>query len=288
MSQRTMIKAFGLKWNPFSRDIPTEAIIVSPRLENFLWRVEQLIDEGGFALITGDSGTGKSSAMRVLHDRLDQMREVNVAHIDRPQSSVADFYRELGDAFGISVAASNRWGGFRALREKWRATLEASLNRPVLLIDEAQEMSAQVLAELRILSAEHFGSRSLLTIILAGDSRLPERFRCAELAPLGSRIRTRLVLETQSIDDANQALRSLLETAGNPRLFTVGLGQALAEQTFGNFRALANLANELLVEAAKRELDVIDEKLFLDYVASRSPRSTAATRRQGRTKSKRT
>jgi type II secretory pathway predicted ATPase ExeA len=261
---------------------------VSPRLENFLWRVEQLIDEGGFALITGDSGTGKSSAMRVLHDRLDQMREVNVAHIDRPQSSVADFYRELGDAFGISVAASNRWGGFRALREKWRATLEASLTRPVLLVDEAQEMSGQVLAELRILSAEHFDSRSLLTIILAGDSRLPERFRCAELAPLGSRIRTRLVLETQSIDDANQALRSLLETAGNPRLFTAGLGQALAEQTFGNFRALANLANELLVEAAKRELDVIDEKLFLDYVASRSPRSTAATRRQGRTKSKRT
>jgi len=286
VTNRTTIKGFGLKWNPFSRDLPTEAIILTPRLENFLWRVEQLVDEGGFALITGESGTGKSSAMRVLHDRLDQMRDVQAAHIDRPQSSVADFYRELGDAFGISVASSNRWGGFRALREKWRATLEASLTRPVLLIDEAQEMSGQVLAELRILSAEHFDSRSLLTIILAGDSRLPERFRSAELAPLGSRIRTRLVLEPQSIDEATKAIRALLEKAGNLRLFTDGLMQTLAEQTFGNFRALANLGNELLVEAGKRNADVIDEALYLDYIASRSPRHASTTKRRGRRKGK--
>lgn len=284
MIKRTMLKTFGLKWNPFARDLPTEALIVGPQLENFVWRVEQLIGEGGFALVTGESGTGKSAAMRVLHDRLEQMRDVTVAHLDRPQSSVADFYRELGDAFAISVSASNRWGGFRALREKWRATLEGSLVRPVLLIDEAQEMSGQVLAELRILSAEHFDSRSLLTCVLAGDSRLPERFRSAELQPLGSRIRTRLTLEPQSAADAANAIRLLLEKAGSPRLFSDELAGTLADQCFGNFRALTNLANELLVEGARRDVDKIDERLYLEYIGARSKRPAAAAKQRRRAK----
>jgi len=282
--KRTMLKTFGLKWNPFARDLPTETLIVSPHLENFAWRVEQLIGEGGFALITGDSGTGKSAAMRVLHDRLEQMRDVTVAHLDRPQSSVADFYRELGDAFVISVTSSNRWGGFRALREKWRATFEGSLVRPVLLIDEAQEMSSQVLAELRILTAEHFDSRSLLTCVLAGDARLPDRFRSAELAPLGSRIRTRLTLEPQSVADAANAIRLLLEKAGSPKLFSDELIDTLAEQCFGNFRALTNIANELLVEGARRDVDKIDERLYLEHVADRANRPAAATKQKRRHK----
>lgn len=286
MIKRTLLKGFGLKWNPFARDLPTEALIVSARLEDFIWRVEQLVGEGGFALITGESGTGKSAATRILHDRLDQVRDVTIARIDRPQSSVADFYRELGDTFGISVASSNRWGGFRALREKWRTALEGSLVRPILLVDEAQEMSSQVLAELRILSSENFDSRSLLTCVLAGDHRLPDRFRTAELAPLGSRIRTRLTLESQSAAETAASIRALLDKAGNPRLMTEGLINTLADHCFGNFRALTNLANELLVEAARRELENLDEKLFLDYTATRFKRTNAATKkRSGRTNS---
>jgi hypothetical protein len=48
-----MLSLYGLKWNPFAPDVPTEALQVTPRLESFCWRVEQLAGEGGFALITG-------------------------------------------------------------------------------------------------------------------------------------------------------------------------------------------------------------------------------------------
>jgi type II secretory pathway predicted ATPase ExeA len=64
----------------------------------------------------------------------------------------------------------------------------------VLLIDEAQLVSADCLTELRILQSDHFDSQSLLFTILCGDGRLPERFRSAELLPLGSRIGPRLPL----------------------------------------------------------------------------------------------
>jgi type II secretory pathway predicted ATPase ExeA len=58
-----LLALYGLKWNPFSPELPTEAIYVPPRIENFCWRIEHAqIKEGGFALIHGDPGTGKSIA----------------------------------------------------------------------------------------------------------------------------------------------------------------------------------------------------------------------------------
>ena len=75
----------------------------------------------------------------------------------------------------------------------WKTHVSSSRIRPVLLIDEAQEMPGQVLAELRILASADFDATSLLTVVLSGDGRLGELLRQDYLVPLGSRIRTRLV-----------------------------------------------------------------------------------------------
>jgi hypothetical protein len=64
-----------------------------------------------------------------------------VGSINHPQSSLADFYREMGDIFAVPLRPHNRWGGFKALREVWFAHLETTRRRAVLLVDEAQEMS---------------------------------------------------------------------------------------------------------------------------------------------------
>ena len=82
--------------------------------------MEQLVQEGGFALICGESGSGKSVALRILAQRLSKLRDVVVGALERPQSKSADFYRELGDLFAVKLKPSNRWGGFRALRERWQ------------------------------------------------------------------------------------------------------------------------------------------------------------------------
>ena len=57
---RKMLALYGLKWNPFAPDVPVEALQVSRRIESFCWRAEQLVGEGGFALVTGAPGAGKS------------------------------------------------------------------------------------------------------------------------------------------------------------------------------------------------------------------------------------
>ena len=99
---KKLLALYGLKWNPFAPDVPVEALRVTPRIESFCWRVEQLAGDGGFALITGAPGTGKSVTLRILAERLTAQRDFTVGVLSRPQSRLGDFYRELGDMFGVA------------------------------------------------------------------------------------------------------------------------------------------------------------------------------------------
>lgn len=275
---KKLLALYGLKWNPFSPELPIEALHATAKVESFCWRVEQgLIREGGFALITGDPGTGKSVVLRLLAERLGQLRDLTVGAIAHPSGNLADFYREMGDLFGVELRPHNRWGGFKALRERWLAHLEGTLLRPVLLIDEAQEMNPSVLSELRLLSSMQFDSRNLLSVVFAGDARLNSKLRRDELLPLGSRIRTRLIMEYASRDELADCLNHLLTSAGNARLMTTELTATLCDHAVGNYRVLTGMAGELLATAAQRELTQLDEKLFLElYCATPSkPRKTA-------------
>ncbi len=73
-----MLALYGLKWNPFLPNVPTEALHVTTRLESFCWRVQQLAGVGGFALVSGVPGCGKSAALRILSASLATQRDVTV------------------------------------------------------------------------------------------------------------------------------------------------------------------------------------------------------------------
>ena len=262
-----LLSLYGLKWNPFAPGVPIEGLYCSPRIDAFGRRSEMYLRDGGFAMITGAPGQGKSWALRILDARLSRMRDVVVRSIEHPQSGVSDFYRELGDLFGVALTPRNRWGGFKAIREKWQAHVEATLIRPVLIIDEAQEMHEIVLNEMRLLSSRDYDSRTLLYVILAGDARLREKLKSESLLPLLSRIRTHVELEPASPTELTEVLRHLVAAAGNAQLMTPAVVTALAEHAAGNYRALTAMANELLVAAAERDARQIDEKLFFEIFA---------------------
>ena len=191
----------------------------------------------------------------------------------------------MGDVFGVHLVPHNRWAGAKALREQWQGHIDAALFRPVLVVDEAQEMPPAVLNELRLLSSARLDSHILLTTVLGGDGRLLEALRTDDLAPLGSRMRVRLVLERASPAELEECLRHALEKAGAPRLMTPELVTTLGEHAAGNYRALMNLAGELLAAGAQREARQLDEKLFLEVFAVPAPgadlaKAAAAGRRR--------
>ena len=271
MNQK-LLALYGLKWNPFTPELPVEGLHVPARLESFCRRIEAAqVREGGFALIHGEPGSGKSVAQRVLAQRLARQPDVQLATISHPQSHIADFYRELGDVFAVPLQIHNRWGGFKALRERWLAHLESCRRRPVLLIDEAQEMSVPVLSELRLMASAQFDSQPLLCVVLAGDARLLDKLRREELIPLGSRSGSRMATAPASPEELRVALDFVLGACGNAALMLAALKHTLCEHAAGNYRVLATLASELLAAGAERDLPQLDEQLYFRLFASSAP-----------------
>ena len=156
--------------------------------------------------------------------------------LTRPSASVADFYHELADLFGITLAHNNRWVGFKGLRQHWRAHLGETRLRPLLLVDEAQELAHPVLTEMRLLASTEF------------DSRIRQRLLITRCAPR----------------ELARLLDHLLEQAGNPALMTPGLKDTLVAHADGNPRALAIMADALLAAGAEHDREQLDEKLFLE------------------------
>lgn len=270
---------YGLKWNPFSPEVPVAALYRTARIDSFCQRVRHRLAEGGFMMVTGLPGVGKSTALRVLNGELSEIRDVQVGVLSRPQASLADFYRELSDLFGVALRPHNRWNCTQVLRARWQTSIEASAYRPVLLVDEAQQARQALLEELRLLCSAQLDSRLLLTVVLAGDLRLAERLRCDDLAPLASRIRVKLTLDQATPEELRECLCHAIQSAGAPKLMTDNLVATLCDHAKNNLRALMNLAGDLLDLATQRELPPpFDEQLFFD--AYPAPRAKAGGRRR--------
>jgi general secretion pathway protein A len=259
-----LMALYGLRYNPFLPAIPSDALWRPPELQEFFFRVETLVLDGGFAMISGDNGTGKSKVLQMLAGHLSQIGDVIVGVMERPQNKLGDWYRELGDLFGVSLSPANRYGGFKALRTRWHNHIRSTLFRPVILIDEAQITPTESLTELRLLASANFDSEALISAVLCGDHSLPDRFRHKDLTPLGSRVRTRLNLGPRSAEDLRLFLDHLLDSAGAPGLMAEDLKVTVITHCAGNMRILVGMCADLLASAAARERRQLDEQLYLE------------------------
>jgi type II secretory pathway predicted ATPase ExeA len=165
------------------------------------------------------------------------------------------------------------------LRERWSDHIASRRSRPILIVDEAQETLTPVFSELRTLASKDLDSKQLLSVVFAGDMRLPDRLRTSELLPLGSRIRRRLTFDYASRDELAACLDHLLAAAGNSALMTTELRATLVDHAAGNYRVLMNLCDELLTVAVDRDVATLDEKLYLDVFAQTAKPKPAQKKR---------
>jgi general secretion pathway protein A len=265
IDQDKLCQRYNLKYNPFKSDIPVIGLYKSPQTSNFIDRIDDLVMDGGFACITGEPGLGKSSIMRQISSRLKEIAEFSVVEMTRPQSSIADIYRELTDIYSLNSTHFNRFQDFKQLRAKWKSHINTTLFRSVLLIDEAQYLKTPVLDELRIMVGDDFDSKKILTIVFSGDNRFNEKLEEEALQPLRSRISVRINLNAMMPDELFNMSETLLRNAGNSALIDTKVLETVANASAGIPRAMVHSLDQLLQLAYRSDATKVDSHILFKF-----------------------
>lgn len=250
MTYRTF---FGLIKEPFGSELDLSEILKTPELISVKERFDYAVRLGAMALVTGDIGSGKSTALRYAIGQL-HPSEYNVFYITASSGSILELYRQLLTELGIDTATASRAVLTRLIKGEIQELVLGKKIKVVLIIDEASLIRLNVFTELHTICQFHQDSKPYLPVILAGQSNLIEKLMYRASQPLASRIVARSHLEGVNRDDMEHYLHHHLSIAGvKKNLFDQAATTAIQQGSGGLFRKANHLARGALIAAAKHQ-----------------------------------
>ena len=209
---------FGLKQPPFSIAPDPRYLFMSERHREALAHLLFGLDSGGgFVLLTGEIGAGKTTVCRLFLEQIPA--HCNVAYIFNPKQTVLELLRSIGDEFGIATSAAV--GAHATVKDfidplnTYLLKTHAVHQNNVLIIDEAQNLSADVLEQLRLLTNLETSERKLLQIVLIGQPELRVMLAQPELEQLAQRVIARFHLDALSRAETVDYIAHRLSVAGH-------------------------------------------------------------------------
>jgi general secretion pathway protein A len=210
---------FGLKSEPFSIAPDPRYLFMSERHREALAHLLYgLGGGGGFVLLSGEIGTGKTTVCRLFLEQIPA--NCNVAYIFNPKLTVIELLQSICEEFHIEVPARAAAPTVKDLLDPLNAFLlqaHAAGRNNVLIIDEAQNLSAEVLEQLRLLTNLETSERKLLQIILIGQPELRGMLADPKLEQLAQRVIARFHLDALSEAETGHYIEHRLEVAGLDR-----------------------------------------------------------------------
>ena len=256
---------FGLKEAPFSIAVNPRYLFMSARHREALAHLLYGVGEGGgFILLTGEVGTGKTTINRCLLDQLPD--NINLALVLNPAVSAVELLATVCDELGIVYDQGET--SLKVLTDKIHNFLlanHANKRKTVLLIDEAQHLKFDVLEQIRLLTNLETNTEKLLQIILVGQPELQQLLARPELRQLSQRITARYQLKPLNLEETDAYIRHRLQIAGFPagqELFPVRVVKRLYEASQGVPRLINVLCDRILLGAYGQNKNRIDESLF--------------------------
>jgi general secretion pathway protein A len=250
---------FGLQEKPFAITPDPRYLYLSERHTEALAHLAYGISEaGGFIQLTGEVGTGKTTVLRSLLQQLPP--HCDVALILNPRVTPAEFLLAICDELHVQVPEGAA-GSVKALVDVLTHFLldaHGRNRRIVLMVDEAQNLDADVLEQVRLLTNLETATQKLLQIILIGQPELREVLARPELRQLAQRITGRYHLEALRKSETIAYLRHRARVAGATRdLFTAGAQRELHRLSGGVPRIINVIADRALLGAYTREEPVV-------------------------------
>jgi len=242
-------KHFALTHYPFEHSLEPEDLFTSDTLLETRARLEHLLELRGIGLITGEAGSGKTTACRQvagsLHPGL-----YRVFYVPLSTGNVMDMYKSIAWELGLPTER-NRAAAFRQIRTEISRLTQEAKHQPVLIIDEAHHLRNEVLEDLRLLTNYAMDSDNRLCLLLVGLTELRRRLAMAVHESLAQRIVVRHHLGGLSRTELPEYLTHRLRLAGSELpLFEPAAIEALFQATYGMPRKVNRLAHYALTSAA--------------------------------------
>jgi general secretion pathway protein A len=210
---------FGLGQEPFSIAPDPRYLYMSERHREALAHLLYGLGAGGgFVLLSGEIGTGKTTVCRLFLEQIPA--DCNVAYIFNPKLTVIELLQSICDEFHIAVAPGDHPPTVKDYLDPLNEFLlrqHAGGRNNVLIIDEAQNLSAEVLEQLRLLTNLETSERKLLQIILIGQPELRAMLARPELEQLAQRVIARFHLDAMTAPETAEYIQHRLEVAGLAR-----------------------------------------------------------------------
>ncbi len=273
---------FGLHQAPFSIAPDPRYLFMSERhreaLAHLLYGVS---GGGGFVVLTGEIGAGKTTVCRCFLEQIP--RRCNVAYIFNPRLTVPELLHTVCTEFGVQCPPAHEAQANKvmvdALNDYLLRTHAVGQNN-VLIIDEAQNLSAEVLEQLRLLTNLETAERKLLQIILIGQPELRDMLARPDMEQLAQRVIARYHLDALSPSETRDYIQHRLMVAGYRReaIFDEKAAQRVHQLTRGVPRRINLLCDRTLLGAYALNRSAVDVRM-VDKAAGEVFESGAAPRR---------
>ncbi len=242
-------KYFGFNRHPFTKEVSHEDLFTANGNKELESRLAHLIEMRGIGMVTGDSGSGKSTACRKLVSTL-HAASYRVIYVPNSTGNVMDLYKSIAWELGLSSERS-RAALFRQIRGEVSRLVGEAKCRPILLVDDAHHLRADVLEDLRLLTNYQMDSENRLCLLLVGQPELRRRLTMSVYEALSQRIVVRYHLPGLGRDEINPYITHLLRLAGlETPLFEPAAVEAIFNATKGLPRKVNLLAHHALLAAA--------------------------------------
>jgi len=249
---------FGLKKEPFGSDIRVSEILKTPELIDVKERFDYIIRIGAIGLVTGEVGSGKSTAIRYAAEHLHPSEHKSL-YLTASSGSIMEFYRQLLNELDIHIKSNSKALMLRMIKREITELVSEKKIKVVLLVDEASLLRLEVFAEIHTICQFEKDSKPYLPIILAGQNNLIDKLSYRSSQPLASRIVARSHLQGSNLAGMQDYLKHHLAIAGiKQNLFDQNAITAIHQGSGGLFRKANHLARGALIAAAANQATMVN------------------------------
>ncbi|MBI2216252.1 MAG: AAA family ATPase [Candidatus Rokubacteria bacterium] len=241
------LKFYGLREAPFAPTPDPKFLFQSTRHREALAQLVYGVRERkGFIVLTGEIGTGKTTLLRTLLERLDG--QTPVAYVHNSALEIEGLLEYILHDFGVKSTARSQAQRLVELNE-FLIEQHRQGRSPVLVIDEAQNLAIPTLEAVRLLSNFETTHEKLMQILLVGQPELRDKLNAPELRQLKQRVGLRCHIAPLSPEEARLYIRHRLRVAGaaDAGLFTDGAIQTIAEYSQGTPRVINIVCDHCLL-----------------------------------------